>query len=42
MSLFLNPYLGFMFALIRKCDGGLDVHTLLKGPIAHSGFKRLN
>ena len=42
MRVFLNPYFGFVFALIRKCDGGLDVQFLLKGPIAHSGFKRLN
>jgi glutamate-1-semialdehyde 2,1-aminomutase len=34
--------LDLVFALIRKCEDGLDVHTLLKGPIAHSGFKRLN
>jgi glutamate-1-semialdehyde 2,1-aminomutase len=31
-----------VFALISKCEDGLDVHTLLKGPVAHSGFKRLN
>lgn len=34
--------LDLVFALIRKCEDGLDVHTLLKGPIVHSGFKRLN
>ena len=31
-----------VFALIQKCQDGLDVHTLLNGPIAHTGFKRLN
>jgi glutamate-1-semialdehyde 2,1-aminomutase len=31
-----------VFALISKCEDGLDVQSLLKGPIAHSGFKRLN
>jgi glutamate-1-semialdehyde 2,1-aminomutase len=31
-----------VFRLIRKCEDGLDVHSLLKGPIAHSGFRRLN
>ena len=34
--------LDFVFALIRKCEDGLDFHTLLKGPVAHSGIKRLN
>jgi len=29
-------------ALIQKCEDGLDVHALLNGPIAHTGFKRLN
>lgn len=31
-----------IFELIRKCEDGLDVMTLLKGPVCHSGFKRLN
>ncbi|MEO9298588.1 aminotransferase class III-fold pyridoxal phosphate-dependent enzyme [Devosia alba] len=31
-----------VFATIRKCEDGLDVGSLLEGPIAHSGFKRLN
>lgn len=31
-----------MFALIRECEDGRDVLALLKGPICHSGFKRLN
>ena len=31
-----------VFQLIRQCEDGRDVATLLKGPIVHSGFKRLN
>lgn len=31
-----------VFALIRECENGRDVNTLLKGPICHGGFKRLN
>ena len=31
-----------IFALIRECEDGRDVKALLKGPIAHSGFTRLN
>lgn len=31
-----------VFGLIRECEDGRDVMTLLKGPICHSGFKRLN
>lgn len=31
-----------IFALIKECEEGRDVHALLKGPIVHSGFKRLN
>jgi glutamate-1-semialdehyde 2,1-aminomutase len=31
-----------IFALIRECEDGRDVLSLLKGPIAHSGFTRLN
>ncbi len=31
-----------VFGLIRECEDGRDVMSLLKGPIAHSGFKRLN
>lgn len=31
-----------VFALIRECEDGRDVKTLLKGPIAHGGFSRLN
>ena len=31
-----------VFGLIRECEDGRDVHTLLKGPVCHAGFKRLN
>ncbi|MCB1466821.1 MAG: aminotransferase class III-fold pyridoxal phosphate-dependent enzyme [Rhizobiaceae bacterium] len=31
-----------VFRLIRECEEGRDVMSLLKGPVAHSGFKRLN
>ena len=31
-----------VFALIGECESGRDVMSLLKGPICHSGFKRLN
>ena len=31
-----------VFGLIRECEDGRDVGRLLKGPICHSGFKRLN
>ncbi len=31
-----------IFALIRECEDGRDVMSLLKGPVAHSGFTRLN
>jgi glutamate-1-semialdehyde 2,1-aminomutase len=31
-----------VFALIRECEDGRDVLALLKGPVCHSGFKRLN
>jgi glutamate-1-semialdehyde 2,1-aminomutase len=31
-----------IFALIRECEDGRDVMGLLDGPIAHSGFSRLN
>jgi glutamate-1-semialdehyde 2,1-aminomutase len=34
----LNP----VFALIRECEEGRDVMSLLKGPVCHAGFKRLN
>jgi glutamate-1-semialdehyde 2,1-aminomutase len=28
--------------LIRECEDGRDVNALLKGPVCHGGFKRLN
>jgi glutamate-1-semialdehyde 2,1-aminomutase len=31
-----------VFALISECEGGKPVADLLKGPVCHSGFKRLN
>jgi len=31
-----------IFALIKECEEGRDVISLLKGPICHGGFKRLN
>ena len=31
-----------VFALIKECDEGRDVMSLLKGPVCHDGFKRLN
>jgi len=34
----LNP----IFKKIKECEQGLDVMSLLKGPLCHAGFKRLN
>jgi len=31
-----------VFALIKECEEGREVQTLLKGPVCHGGFKRLN
>jgi glutamate-1-semialdehyde 2,1-aminomutase len=31
-----------IFELIRECEGGRNVNNLLKGPVCHGGFKRLN
>ncbi|MET0439032.1 MAG: aminotransferase class III-fold pyridoxal phosphate-dependent enzyme [Devosia sp.] len=31
-----------VFALIAECEAGRDVGSLLRGPICHAGFKRLN
>jgi glutamate-1-semialdehyde 2,1-aminomutase len=31
-----------VFALLRECEQGRDVHALLRGPICHDGFRRLN
>lgn len=31
-----------IFGLVKECEDGRDVTALLKGPICHAGFKRLN
>ena len=31
-----------VFGLIKECEDGRDVMGLLKGPVCHGGFKRLN
>lgn len=31
-----------IFGLIKECEEGRDVMALLKGPVCHAGFKRLN
>lgn len=31
-----------IFSLIKECEEGRDVMSLLKGPVCHGGFKRLN
>jgi glutamate-1-semialdehyde 2,1-aminomutase len=31
-----------VFALIKECENGRDVMSLLRGPVCHAGFKRLN
>ncbi|MBA3696901.1 MAG: aminotransferase class III-fold pyridoxal phosphate-dependent enzyme [Methylotenera sp.] len=31
-----------VFALIKECENGRDINSLLKGPVCHGGFKRLN
>jgi glutamate-1-semialdehyde 2,1-aminomutase len=31
-----------IFSLIGECENGRDVNTLLKGPVCHGGFNRLN
>ncbi len=31
-----------LFATVKECEEGRDVMTMLKGPICHGGFKRLN
>lgn len=41
----VNTYfeaLDSVFGLIAECENGRDVGTLLKGPVCHGGFKRLN
>jgi glutamate-1-semialdehyde 2,1-aminomutase len=34
--------LGPIFGLIKECENGRDVDSLLNGPVCHAGFKRLN
>ena len=31
-----------IFVLIRECEDGRDIGALLRGPVCHGGFKRLN
>lgn len=31
-----------VFSLVKECEEGRDVMSLLKGPVCHGGFKRLN
>ncbi len=31
-----------VFSLVKECEDGRDVASLLKGPVCHGGFKRLN
>lgn len=31
-----------IFALVKECEEGRDVMSLLKGPVCHGGFRRLN
>jgi len=31
-----------VFALIKECENGRDLNSLLMGPVCHAGFKRLN
>lgn len=31
-----------VFGMIKECEEGRDCKTLLKGPVCHGGFKRLN
>lgn len=31
-----------IFQTIRECEDGRDINALLRGPVAHSGFTRLN
>jgi glutamate-1-semialdehyde 2,1-aminomutase len=41
----LDPFFAALdpvFGLIRECEEGRDVFSLLKGPVCHGGFKRLN
>ncbi len=41
----MNEYLENLkpiFQIIKECEEGRDVMSLLEGPVAHNGFKRLN
>jgi glutamate-1-semialdehyde 2,1-aminomutase len=41
----LNSYFGNLeevFKVIQDCNSGLNIYSLLDGPIAHTGFARLN
>ena len=31
-----------IFSIINDCENGLNINTILDGPVCHSGFKRLN
>jgi glutamate-1-semialdehyde 2,1-aminomutase len=31
-----------IFGLVKECEEGRDIMSLLKGPVCHGGFKRLN
>ncbi len=31
-----------IFVMIKECEDGRDVNSILEGPLCHSGFKRLN
>ena len=31
-----------IFAIIKQCEDGLDISTLLEGPLCHSGFERIH
>jgi len=31
-----------LFAIIKDCEKGLDINSMLEGPLCHSGFRRLN
>lgn len=31
-----------LFGIVKECEEGRDINALLKGPVCHAGFKRLN
>ena len=31
-----------IFSLIKECETGRSIDSLLEGPVCHTGFKRLN